>query len=65
MAFLKKIIEIPQKIVNGILLSVVYFLGISFSYLISKISKKELFDLKKKNSYWKPYVEDNNNYQMY
>ena len=65
MKFLKKIIEIPQKLINGILFSIVYFFGISITFIISKFTKKELFDLKKKKSYWKPYIEDKNNYQMY
>jgi hypothetical protein len=65
MKILKEIIKIPQKIVEGTLLSIVYFFGIGLTYLNYKIFKKKLFELRKKKSYWSSYIEDNKNYRMY
>ena len=65
MKVLKKIIKIPHLIINTVLLSVVYFIGIGISFVIYKITKKQLFDLKKKKSYWTNYIEDKEYYRMY
>jgi len=63
--FLKKIIKIPQLIVNSILLSFVYFIGVGISFIIYKVTGKKLFDLKKKKTYWKHYSKDKDEYRMY
>ncbi len=65
MKFFQKIIKIPQILVNTVLLSIVYFIGVGVSFLIYKITKKQLFDINKKKSYWSRYLEDKNYYRMY
>lgn len=46
--------KIVSSIVNFILLSFVYFIGVGLTSLIAKISNKKFLDLKKENkdSYW-------------
>ena len=39
-------------IVNSVLLSFVYFVGVGLTSIISKIMKKHFLDLKRKKSYW-------------
>ena len=52
---LKKISEIIQTVVNTILLSIVYIVGVGMTSLIAKITGKKFLDLniqKDKESYW-------------
>lgn len=65
MGLINKILEIPQKIVNGVLLTIVYFFGIGISFVLAKIMKKSLFNLEKKKSYWTQYKDEMNYYMMY
>jgi|SaaInlStandDraft_4_1057021.scaffolds.fasta_scaffold05344_4 hypothetical protein len=65
MKFLKKILQIPPFIINTILLSIVYFVGMGLSFILHKFSKKKLFNLKKQKSYWINYSKDNKFYRMY
>lgn len=51
----KKFTDDIALIVNSILLSLVYVIGVGVTYLISKVSKKNFLDVeidKNKQSYW-------------
>ncbi len=51
----KRFFEDIAVIINSILLSIAYFIGVGFTYLVSRVFHKNFLDIKKekdKNSYW-------------
>jgi len=62
--FLGKIIS---SIINFILLSIVYFLGIGLTSIIAKIFNKKFLDLKKENkkTYWEEKEMSDKEFQDY
>lgn len=51
----KRFFEDIAVIINSILLSIAYFMGIGFTYLVSRVFHKRFLDTKiekNKNSYW-------------
>ena len=62
--FLGKIIS---SMVNFILLSIVYFLGIGLTSIIAKIFNKKFLDLKKENkkTYWEEKEMSDKEFQDY
>jgi hypothetical protein len=59
----KKFYENINFFVSFLLLSFVYLIGVFFSFLIVKIFKIRLFDLKnKKDSYWRSTERADNQY---
>ena len=61
----KKIHSIVNLIINFVLLSLVYFLGVGFTFLLSRILGKRFFDMgidKKIGTYWSDIEEETDNY---
>jgi hypothetical protein len=63
---MKKIIKIIKQyskiiilVINSVILTFVYFIGIGFTFLIKKITKKRLFNLdKNEKTYWEDRKEE-------
>lgn len=52
---LSSISKVISSVINSILLSIVYLLGVGPTSIIAKLSKKRFLDSKKsKTTYWKP-----------
>jgi len=55
-----------STVVNTVLLSIVYIIGVGIASLANKVSKKELLELKKKDgSYWSDFHQSNKYYRQF
>lgn len=61
----KRISLFIQFIINIILLTFVYFIGIGIVSLFAKISNKKFLDSNNKCTYWREYRENKSHYKMF
>ena len=54
-----------QFIMNIILLTFVYFIGVGIVSLFARISNKKFLNSTNKSTYWREYKEDKNYYRMF
>ena len=63
---LKEFSTCISTIVNTVLLSIVYIVGVGIASLSNKLSKKELLELKQKDTtYWSDFKQSDKHYRQF